>query len=100
MPMDGDNSKGFMFITLANAADALAFTKAMHQHSFDKKHTFRVVPFSEVERYESLSEEWTEPAITSWQPRVSFIRPRSPFIWRRELTVVFFFVLPLSFTRE
>lgn len=75
MPTDQDgNSKGFMFVSLENPTEALAFQRAMHGLAFDKRHTFSVVPFSEVESYQSLEQEYKEPEEEEWAPRVSSSR--------------------------
>ena len=72
MPTDeAGQGKGFMFVTLANPAEAQQFQRTMHEHSFDKKHTFRVIPFSEVDRYDGLQEMWVEPQEEDWAPKVS-----------------------------
>jgi translation initiation factor 3 subunit B len=72
MPTDEQGqSKGFMFVTLENEGEAQVFMRAMHGHSFDKRHTFRVIPFGDVDRYDSLSEEWVDPPTEEWAPRVS-----------------------------
>lgn len=98
MPTESDGqSKGFMFVTLANPTEAQQFQRALHDFKFDKRHTFRVVPFADVGNYEQLEETYVEPATEEWAPRVSspaalarastlrrlerslsFSRPRSP----------------------
>ncbi|GAA6061251.1 hypothetical protein JCM10212_000692 [Sporobolomyces blumeae] len=73
MPTDKDGqSKGFMFITLENPTEAQAFQRAMHGLAFDKRHTFSVIPFTEVESYTTLTEEYQEPAKEEWAPREHF----------------------------
>ena len=72
MPTEADGqSKGFMFITLANPTEASVFQRALHDFKFDKRHTFRVVPFADVGNFEHLEEEYVEPPSEEWQPRVS-----------------------------
>jgi translation initiation factor 3 subunit B len=72
MPTDeSGNSKGFMFVSLENPMEATAFQRAMHGLAFDKRHTFSVVPFTEVEDYNNLGEEYQEPEEEEWAPRVS-----------------------------
>lgn len=75
MPLadDGLKSKGFLFVTLPNEADVATFQRAMHDYPFDKKHTFKVVPFSAVDRYAALPEEYLAPALEPWAPRVRFL---------------------------
>ncbi|GAA5892012.1 hypothetical protein JCM5296_004661 [Sporobolomyces johnsonii] len=73
MPTDEQGqSKGFMFITLANPTEAQAFQRALHGHAFDKRHTFSVVPFTEVDSYADLDEEYKEPEKEEWAPREHF----------------------------
>lgn len=76
MPMGETESKGFMFVTLANSTDAQTFQRAMHGLAFDKKHTFTAVPFGEVERYEALADTYVEPPTEEWKPRVSIWESR------------------------
>lgn len=72
MPTESDGqSKGFMFVTLANPTEAQQFQRALHDFKFDKRHTFRVVPFADVGNYEQLEETYVEPATEEWAPRVS-----------------------------
>ncbi|SCV70944.1 BQ2448_3706 [Microbotryum intermedium] len=72
-PLETDaQSKGFMFITLANPTEALAFQRAMHDFKFDKRHTFKVVPFSQVQKYEQIPEDYAEPPAEEWVPREHF----------------------------
>lgn len=72
MPTDQDGqSKGFMFISLQNPTEAQAFQRALDGYAFDKRHTFSVVPFSEVESYANLDDEYVEPEQDEWAPRVS-----------------------------
>lgn len=72
MPVEeeGGRSKGFLFVTLANETEKHQFAKAMHGYAFDKKHTFSVVPFDEVDKFEALDEDWKEPAQEEWVPKV------------------------------
>lgn len=73
IPTDAEGkSKGFLFVTLDSTNDARAFQAAMHGYPFDKKHTFSVVPFGEVERYRDLEEEWKEPEEDEWKPKEHF----------------------------
>ncbi|GAA5925427.1 hypothetical protein JCM1841_004851 [Sporobolomyces salmonicolor] len=73
MPADEQGqSKGYMFITLANPTEAQAFQRALHGHAFDKRHTFAVVPFTEVDSYADLTEEYQEPEKEEWAPREHF----------------------------
>ncbi|GAA5950794.1 hypothetical protein JCM21900_002020 [Sporobolomyces salmonicolor] len=73
MPTDEQGqSKGYMFITLANPTEAQAFQRALHGHAFDKRHTFAVVPFTEVDSYADLTEEYQEPEKEEWAPREHF----------------------------
>lgn len=73
MPTDeSGNSKGYMFISLNNPTEANAFQRTMHGLAFDKRHTFSVVPFTEVDSYTELTEEYKEPEAEEWAPRVSF----------------------------
>lgn len=73
MPTGEDGkSHGHLFVTLESQAEVEAFRRAMHDYPFDKKHTFKVVPFSHVEAYSQLNEEWTEPAKEKWVPRVRY----------------------------
>ena len=72
MPLGADEkSKGYIFVTLQNANEALAFRRALNDYPFDKKHTFKVVPFTEVERYTQLDEQYVAPPAEDWVPRVS-----------------------------
>ncbi|GAA6005478.1 translation initiation factor eIF3 core subunit b [Rhodotorula paludigena] len=73
MPTDeSGQSKGFMFISLANPTEAQAFQRAMHGHAFDKRHTFSVIPFTDVDSYANLDDEYAEPAQEEWAPREHF----------------------------
>ncbi|GAA6004660.1 hypothetical protein JCM11491_002184 [Sporobolomyces phaffii] len=73
MPTDeAGNSKGFMFVSLENPTEALAFQRAMHGLAFDKRHTFSVVPFTEVDSFTNLEEEYKEPEAEEWAPREHF----------------------------
>lgn len=76
IPLDSttNQSKGFMFITLQNSNEAQIFQRSLHGVAFDKRHTFTVIPFSEVDKYESLTEEWVAPQTEEWKPRVSLLR--------------------------
>ena len=76
MPTESDQqSKGFMFITLQNPTGAQVFQRAMHDLKFDKRHTFRVVLLSEVDKFEHLQEEYVEPPKEEYAPRVSRFEP-------------------------
>ncbi|GAA6042531.1 hypothetical protein JCM8097_004652 [Rhodosporidiobolus ruineniae] len=73
MPTDeSGQSKGFLFITLANPVEAQQFQRALHGHAFDKRHTFSVIPFTDVDSYATLEEEYKEPAKEEWAPREHF----------------------------
>ncbi|GAA5918515.1 hypothetical protein JCM6882_001363 [Rhodosporidiobolus microsporus] len=73
MPTDeSGQSKGFLFITLNNQVEAQAFQRALHGHAFDKRHTFSVIPFTDVDSYAGLEEEYQEPAKEEWAPREHF----------------------------
>ncbi|GAA5822070.1 hypothetical protein JCM11251_004847 [Rhodosporidiobolus azoricus] len=73
MPTDeSGQSKGFLFITLNNQIEAQAFQRALHGHAFDKRHTFSVIPFTEVDSYAGLEEEYKEPPKEEWAPREHF----------------------------
>ncbi|ORY91635.1 translation initiation factor eIF-3b [Leucosporidium creatinivorum] len=73
MPTESDGqSKGFMFVTLNNPTEAQAFQRALHEFKFDKRHTFRVVPFADVGNYEQLEETYVEPPTEEWAPREHF----------------------------
>ncbi|BGP39068.1 Translation initiation factor 3 subunit b [Rhodotorula kratochvilovae] len=73
MPFGDDNqSKGFMFISLANPQEAQALQRALHGLAFDKRHTFTVVPFTDVESYATLDDEYKEPPQEDWAPREHF----------------------------
>lgn len=77
MPTEADQqSKGFMFVTLNNPAEAQAFQRAMHDLKFDKRHTFRVVPFTDIDKYEDLEETYKEPPTEEWKPRVRCVGAR------------------------
>lgn len=79
MPTEADQqSKGFMFVTLNNPAEAQAFQRAMHDLKFDKRHTFRVIPFTDVDKFENLDETYQEPPKEDWKPRVSSRVPAAP----------------------
>ncbi|KAM0788764.1 hypothetical protein ACM66B_002855 [Microbotryomycetes sp. NB124-2] len=69
---DNQQSKGFMFITLNNPTEAVVFQRAMHDLKFDKRHTFRVVLLSEVDKFEQLQEEYVEPPKEEYKPREHF----------------------------
>ena len=82
MPLGPDEkSKGYIFVTLQNAHEALAFRRALNDYPFDKKHTFKVVPFTEVERYTQLDEQYVAPPAEEWVPRVSPL----PFAFHSQL---------------
>ncbi|BGP15058.1 Translation initiation factor 3 subunit b [Rhodosporidiobolus nylandii] len=73
MPTDeAGQSKGFLFVTLNNQVEAQQFQRALHGHAFDKRHTFSVVPFTEVDSYTGLEEEYKEPETEEWAPREHF----------------------------
>ncbi|KAI5481585.1 translation initiation factor eIF-3 subunit 9 [Pseudohyphozyma bogoriensis] len=75
MPMDAGadgKSKGFVFVTLASESEAKGFQRGMHGVAFDKRHTFSVIPFLEVEKYEQLTEEWKEPETEEWVVKEHF----------------------------
>ncbi|BGO90717.1 hypothetical protein NBRC10512_000656 [Rhodotorula toruloides] len=73
MPLDEQGqSKGFMFVSLDNPTEAQAFQRALHGHAFDKRHTFSVVPFTDVDSYANLDEEFHEPSKEDWAPREHF----------------------------
>jgi len=73
MPTDEANqSKGFMFVTLGSVPEAQAFQRAMHDLKFDKRHTFRVVPFSKVPDYDQVQDTFAEPEAEEWAPREHF----------------------------
>lgn len=78
MPVESDQqSKGYMFVTLNNPTEAQQFQRAMHDLKFDKRHTFRVVPFTDIDKYENLDETYVEPPKEDWKPRVSYGRSHS-----------------------
>ena len=71
MPQGEDEkSKGYLFVTLSSTQEAVVFQRALHGYAFDKRHTFSVVPFSDVDRYDGLDETWVEPAVEDWAPKV------------------------------
>jgi len=71
MPLDESNTtKGFMFVSLHSPTEAQQFQRALHGHAFDKRHTFTVVPFTDVDSYANLDEEYRAPEKEDWAPRV------------------------------
>ncbi|GAA5971804.1 hypothetical protein JCM11641_001520 [Rhodosporidiobolus odoratus] len=73
MPTDeSGQSKGFLFITLNNQVEAQQFQRTLNGHAFDKRHTFSVVPFTEVDSYVNLQEEHQEQEHEEWAPREHF----------------------------
>lgn len=72
MPVDEQGqSKGFMFVSLHNPTEAQVFQRALDGYAFDKRHTLSVVPFTEVESYANLDDNYVEPEQDEWAPRVS-----------------------------
>lgn len=83
MPADQDGqSKGFMFVSLQNPTEAQMFQRALDGYAFDKRHTFSVVPFAEVESYANLDDEYVEPEQTEWAPRVRLSSPPAAAVMR------------------
>ncbi|GAA5841347.1 hypothetical protein JCM9279_000622 [Rhodotorula babjevae] len=73
MPLDESNTtKGFMFVSLHSPTEAQQFQRALHGHAFDKRHTFTVVPFTDVDSYANLDEEYRAPDKEDWAPREHF----------------------------
>ncbi|GAA5854670.1 hypothetical protein JCM8547_004930 [Rhodosporidiobolus lusitaniae] len=73
MPADeAGQSKGFLFITLNSHVEAQAFQRALHGHAFDKRHTFSIIPFTDVDSYANLEEEYKEAEAEEWAPREHF----------------------------
>ena len=46
----------------------------MHGHPFDAKHQFKVNRLTDIERYENLDENYVEPKIEKYTPRVRPLR--------------------------
>lgn len=73
MPTDDQGqSKGFMFVSLHNPTEAQVFQRALDGYAFDKRHTLSVVPFTEVESYANLDDNYVEPEQEEWAPREHF----------------------------
>ncbi|KAL9938441.1 hypothetical protein V8E36_003064 [Tilletia maclaganii] len=78
MPYDDDaagqddeeaESKGYAFIEMRSADDAATAIRAMNGFAFDKRHTFAVNRFTDVERLAVLDENWTEPEVAEFKPK-------------------------------
>lgn len=72
IPLEGEKSKGFMFITLQNSAQSQIFIRILNDYPFDKKHTFKIIQFDSVDNYNSLTETYTQPPTEDWVPREHF----------------------------
>ncbi|KAE8210320.1 hypothetical protein CF319_g888 [Tilletia indica] len=68
---DGEEaeSKGYAFIEMRSAEDAATAIRAMNGFAFDKRHTFAVNRFTDVERLAVLNEQWTEPEVGEFKPK-------------------------------
>ncbi|KAM0745762.1 translation initiation factor eIF-3b [Meredithblackwellia eburnea MCA 4105] len=73
MPTGSDEkSKGYIFITLASAQEAQVLQRALHGYAFDKKHSFSVIPFADVDRFEGLEDKWVAPEKEEWVAKEHF----------------------------
>jgi len=68
MPVDAEGgSRGFAFAEYDDAAGAARAVKEIDGFALDKRHTFRVCLFEDVERYAKVSDEYVPPPAASAQ---------------------------------
>jgi translation initiation factor 3 subunit B len=74
---ESDQSKGILFVILKDASLAQQAAAALDGHAFDKRHTLGVHTFEEVERLQTVTDDYEEPAVESYHERVGIRRPKS-----------------------
>jgi translation initiation factor 3 subunit B len=60
----------YMFVEFRTADEANLALAKMHGHRFDSKHTFSVNLMTDIERFASMDETYTEPEPEEYKPRV------------------------------
>lgn len=65
----------YLFMEFKTAEEANYVMGAMNGFAFDKKHTFAVNRFTDIERFANLGEKYVEPEIDPYTPQV---RPETP----------------------
>jgi translation initiation factor 3 subunit B len=60
-----------MFVEFKNVDDANLALATIHNHPFDAKHTFKANRLTDIERYSSMDETYTEPELGEYTPKVS-----------------------------
>jgi translation initiation factor 3 subunit B len=67
---DADQSKGLVFVIFKDPSVAQQAAVALDGHPFDKRHTLGVHTFDDVERLQTIQEDFEEPKIEQYQERV------------------------------
>jgi translation initiation factor 3 subunit B len=65
----------FMFVEFKNVDDANLALASIHDHPFDARHTFKVARFTDIERYASMDETYTEPELGEYTPKADLCTP-------------------------
>ncbi|KAK7113407.1 eukaryotic translation initiation factor 3 subunit B-like [Littorina saxatilis] len=68
-PMDGDKTKGYMFLEFSSPLHAQEAVKMTNGYKLDKQHTFAVNLFSDFERFKNIPETWEEPEIKPYEDK-------------------------------
>ncbi|KAK0554742.1 Translation initiation factor 3 subunit b [Tilletia horrida] len=68
-PEEEAESKGYAFVEMRSADDAATAIRAMNGFAFDKRHTFAVNRFTDVERLAVLDEQWSEPEVADFKAK-------------------------------
>ena len=63
-------SKGYVFIEYDTPEQAAAAIRTKHGHPLDKSHRLSVNRFTDVEKYSTAPDEYVEPEIESYVPKV------------------------------
>jgi translation initiation factor 3 subunit B len=73
IPTDADgNTLGFCFVKFANNDDASLAVKVLNNYAFDKKHTFKVSPYSALDEYANVPDDFVAPPMEYYpKPAVS-----------------------------
>ncbi|KAG8862723.1 Translation initiation factor 3 subunit b [Tulasnella sp. 330] len=64
-----NKSKGYLFMEFKTNTEATYVASAMNGVQFDAKHTFLVNRFTDIEKFATLAEKYTEPEIPQYKPQ-------------------------------
>ena len=71
MPLDKDTNTtcGFCFITFRTGGDAQVAISLTQGYNLEKTRSFKVTPFSDLEKYRKMPDVYTAPEMSAFKPR-------------------------------